>query len=159
MSIEDKSLFFRHIREKVVKGREEAKRTQEEEKKHREDQFVARYTPLLYSLSQIILKNWKMKVETAADRRYWKTNLFVYREGARLSDQGEITYSDDGVAVAFLMNGPRNSCDFWKSKGLTPVMEQVQAECEPARVRTYYAGRQVGNVVVIDFSEEPTPEN
>lgn len=110
------------------------------------------YGDLLNKLTDLVLQDWKEKVDRASERGYLKTNLFAYHNGDRFDGTGLI--QEGGSAVAFLLNGPQKSPTFWEDKGFTPVLQRVKEAVAPFRARMFYTGMKNGTVIEVIWDPE-----
>lgn len=93
------------------------------------------------------------KIQTAAEKGYGKTNLYVYKKGE------QFTYtSEDGEEydyhVVYLLKGPKpDGLSYFTKMGLKPVMTRIEDNFMPFCVHHWYAGNNQ-NIVEITWEEK-----
>ena len=125
-----------------AQSRQEKKaQTTEETKKY--------YEMVCDKLTELILKDWKDKVEKASEKGYWKTNIFQYFDEDRF-DGDEVGLV--GSNLHFLLKGTKaEGLKVWESKGIKPVMTRVKEEVEKEEctMKFWFTGRKNGTVIEV----------
>jgi hypothetical protein len=116
------------------------------------------YRELLEKLYQVIMKGWKDKVDEAAEKKYVKTNLFIYRFADRILPTGEVVSdTQEGSSIAFLLEGTKDNPDHWRDQGMGSVLDRVDKELskpEHGCYLTYWDTGVNGIVVEACWDEE-----
>ncbi len=116
------------------------------------------YRELLEKLYQTIMKEWKDKVDEAAEKKYVKTNLFIYHFADRILPTGKVVSdTQEGSSIAFLLEGTKDNPDHWRDQGMGSILDRVEEELskpEHGCYLTYWDTGVNGIVVEACWDEE-----